>query len=367
MGADLATNDMTGGGNVVDGREGRRFDVGKLPAAVLAPLLARYASLGDDVLVGPGIGRDATAVRVGDRVLVAKTDPITFASRDAAAYLVDVNANDLVCLGARPRWLLVTALFPADVSEREVEEQFAGLAAACARQAIGLVGGHTEVSAAVDRAILVGMMLGETTEDRLVQPGRARPGDRLLVSKGIAIEGTALLATERESELVAALGPDIVRRARALLRDPGLSIAAEVEAMLPTGGITALHDPTEGGLVTGVRELAAASDCGATLWLDVVPILAETRAIADYFGIDPAGMLASGSALVAARPDTVGTLSAAAAEIGVEITEIGELRAASDGFLAVEGGAVRPLPEWSVDEVSRVLATPASVTASSPS
>jgi hydrogenase maturation factor len=96
---------------------------------------------------GRASGRDAAAIALGDRILVAKTDPITFATEHAATYLVDVNGNDLACLGARPRWLLVTALLPEGITAGEVEAQFAELAAVCAARNIALVGGHTEVSA----------------------------------------------------------------------------------------------------------------------------------------------------------------------------------------------------------------------------
>ncbi len=117
--------------------------LGKLPAPLLGRLVEAHRVTDPSVLVGPGIGRDAAAIAVGGTVLVAKTDPITFATRSAAAYLVDVNANDLACLGATPRWLLVTALLPAGTTAADVERQFAALAVACARRGVSLVGGHT--------------------------------------------------------------------------------------------------------------------------------------------------------------------------------------------------------------------------------
>ena len=170
--------------------------LGKLPGALLGRLLVAYGTDDPAVLVGPGIGRDAAAIAIGDAVLVAKTDPITFATTAAAAYLVDVNANDLACLGATPRWLLATALLPEGITASAVEAQFAELTEACARRAISLVGGHTEVTDAVGRTVLVGLLLGETTRDRLLHPGQAQPGDCLLLTKAIALEGTALLARE---------------------------------------------------------------------------------------------------------------------------------------------------------------------------
>jgi hydrogenase maturation factor len=341
---------------VTDGRQGERFGVGKLPSSFLARLLATYVPHDGGVIVGPGIGRDAAAIAFGDRILVAKTDPITFATDHAATYLVDVNGNDLACLGARPRWLLVTALLPEGVGAEEVESQFAELAAACAARSIALVGGHTEVTAGLDRTILVGMMLGDTSHDGLLLPGGARPGDRLLLTKGIALEGTALLARERAAELAAVLGEETVQRAQHLLMEPGISVVRDVDVLLPVGGVAALHDPTEGGLGMGVREMGSASNCGVLLFEDRLPILPETRAVAAAFGLDPLGMLASGALLVAARPDAVPALVAAADDACIPIADIGEVVPEAEGFVLVTADGRRPLPEWTTDEVSRALA-----------
>ncbi|MDP9371688.1 MAG: AIR synthase related protein, partial [Chloroflexota bacterium] len=184
--------------------------VGKLPGALLARLLARYATPDETLLVGPGIGRDAAAVALDDRgALVLKTDPITFATTagDIGWYLVNVNANDLACLGATPRWLLVTALLPEGrTTPAGVEAIFAGLREACAPLSITLAGGHTEITHGLDRPILVGMLLGEAPREAIVRPGAARAGDAVVLTKGIAVEGTALIAGERADEVAARHG-----------------------------------------------------------------------------------------------------------------------------------------------------------------
>src|SRR5262249_43662579 len=147
---------------------------------------------------------------------------------------------------------------------------------ACLLRGISLVGGHTEVTFGIGRPILVGVLLGEVERQRLLPPGGARAGDRLLLTKAIAIEGTALVARELGDRLRATLGPAIAERASSFLSDPGISVAAEAIALLDAGGVTALHDPTEGGLATGIRELALAAECGATIDRAAVPIMPET-------------------------------------------------------------------------------------------
>ena len=329
--------------------------VGKLAPDLLGHLLRAIGDEDQSLLVGPGVGRDAAAIRFGEVVLVVKTDPITFASHDAASYLVDINANDVACLGARPRWLLVTALLAPGTTEQQVEELFNALLIACERRGIRLVGGHTEITTGLDRTLLIGSLLGETTVERLLRPGGANIGDRLLLTKGLAIEGTALLAKELQRPLTRLIGEKWVEQAGHLLADPGISVVADAERLLTVGGVTALHDPTEGGLATGIRELAAASNCGALLEFRRIPILPETAAICDALAINPLGLLASGSLLVACQLDAVGPLIKASLAAGVSLTEIGELISADQGCLLRRGEVVCTLPEFPIDEANRVL------------
>lgn len=330
--------------------------VGKLPAALLARLIARNPITDPAVVVGPGIGRDAAAIELDDLTLVVKTDPITFATESAPRYLVNVNANDLACLGATPRWLLVTALLPeGKTTPAMVEALFAELQQACRERDIALVGGHTEITAGLDRVILVGFLLGVAKPGRLLRPGGAKPGDRLLLTKALAIEGTALLARERAEELTHALGATLVARAAHLLIEPGISVVRDAMALLDAGGITALHDPTEGGFATGVRELAVASGCGAVINQALVPILPETQAIAAYYGLNPLGMLASGSLLAAVAPEAVPAVEAACRDRGVPFAWVGKLTPAEWGFTLLQGEEQRELPVFTTDEVARAL------------
>jgi hydrogenase maturation factor len=332
--------------------------VGKLPSELLGRLIAGHRIDDPAVVIGPGIGRDAAAIEIGDTILVVKSDPITFATSAAARYLVDVNANDLACLGAKPRWMLVTALLPeGQTTEATVTALFHELQDACQQRDIALVGGHTEVTAGLDRIILSGQLLGVTTRDRLIQPGTAKPGHRLLLTKALAIEGTSLLAREKTNELTAALGSALVERAANLLSEPGISVLSDTEAILDAGGVTALHDPTEGGLAMGVRELAKASDCGAIINESLVPILPETRAIARHFGLDPLGMLASGSLLAVVAPESMGDVERACQKNSIQYAWIGKLTAAHRGIQLIRAGHEIEMPTYTCDEVTRALAS----------
>jgi len=327
---------------------------GKLPSWLLRKVLPG-SSRDPDILVGPGLGRDAAAVAVGDRVIVAKNDPITFASEGGATHLVEVNANDVACMGATPRWLLVTALLPHGVTPADVLNQFAELRETCRHRSIELIGGHTEIVSGLARPILVGMMLGDASPGELLKPGQAQPGDVLLITKGLAIEGTALLARERADELRGRIGDEFVRAAARLLDQPGISVVAEATIACRSGKVTALHDPTEGGLASAVRELATVSGAGVEIDAEAIPILPETHAVAEALGIDPLGMLASGSLLIATRAEGAPGVLRDIEAAGIPVSVIGRLTEDPTEASLISGRERRPLPEFAVDEVARVL------------
>lgn len=331
--------------------------VGKLPFEVLGSLLATLTPADDSVVVGPGLGRDAAVIDVSGTHLVIKNDPITFVSREAGVYLVNVNANDLACLGAEPKWLLVTALLPeGHTTLALVAEIFEQLRSTCAGLGISLIGGHTEITVGVTRPLLSGTLIGTAGPSGLLHPGGALQGDRLILARPAGIEGTALLALERADELRATLGDQAVKRAQHLLHDPGISILSIARTLLRSGVVTALHDPTEGGVATGVREIAAASECGAVLSRDLVPLLPETSAVAEYFAIDPLGMLSSGTLLAAVRPEHLDSTLELCRSDGIAAAAIGKLTSASSGFRLLEGNRASDLPIFLTDEVTRALA-----------
>ena len=343
-------------GNVMVDSRDDVLPVGKLPGELLARLITTYATTDPTVIVGPGVGGDAAAIDLGGATLVVKTDPITFATENAARYLVNVNANDLACLGATARWMMITALLPeGGTTEALVESYFRELRDACRERDIFLVGGHTEITRGLDRPILVGVLMGEVAASSVLRPGGARPGDQLLLTKALAIEGTALLARELGPRLSVALDSALMSRAANLLYDPGISVVLDATILLRAGGVTALHDPTEGGLATGVRELTLAAGCGATIDQDAIPILPETATIAAHLGIDPLGMLASGSLLAAADPAAVAPLISAGIAAGIPVTPIGVVTAQSGRLTIRAGSTDRELPVYVSDEVTRVL------------
>lgn len=333
------------------------FPSGKLPSEWLEVLLNRYVQGGDRVLVGAGIGLDAAAIAWGDRILLAKTDPVTFVAEDLGAYVVQVNANDIAVMGGIPRWFLCTLLLPEGQTTRNmVESLFRDIARACRRLGIAWCGGHTEITPGLDRPLAIGQMLGETSRDGLVTPRGACPGDLVILTKGIALEGTSILAREWEKEVEAAFSRRFVLRCRRLLRRPGISVVREARVAVAHGRVHAMHDPTEGGLATGLRELARASEVGMRIERDRIPVLPECQALCQYFGLDPLGVIASGALLLCVPPSDADRILGALAGEGIPANVIGEVTDRSGEVVLLERGEVRPFPRFERDEIARLWA-----------
>ena len=332
-----------------------RLPVGKLPAELLAGLLGKVR---DDprVLVGPKVGADAAVVDWGDRVLIATSDPVTFATDLIGWYAVQVNANDVACLGGTPRWFLATLLLPEESTEAQAREAFQQLLSACQEMDVALVGGHTEITYGLDRPIVMGTMLGDAPRERVVWPAGAQPGDVLLLTKGIALEGTSLLAREA-ADLLAQRGisAETLDRARRLLFTPGISVVRDAQAAFEVGGVHAMHDPTEGGLATGLLEMAQSAGVGLEVDASAVPLLSECREICDALGLDPLGLLASGSLLLAASASAAGDVQEALLGRGIRVAAIGLVTEASDGVRLRVDGELRDLPRFPRDELARFL------------
>ncbi len=277
-----------------------RIPVGKPPGAVLEQLFRQSALRDPRVIVGPKVGEDAAVIDNGSTYLIVSADPITFLAEDIGWYAVQVNANDLAVRGAQPAWFVMTVLLPeAQANQTMLADIFSQVSAACLAVGASVIGGHTEVTAGLDRPIVAGTMLGEVAKDRLVTTGGAQVGDAVLVSKGIAIEGTSILARSFPQALAArGLAADAIQAARSFVRSPGISVLAEAQAALNAAPIHSMHDPTEGGLATGLFELAVAAGVRLQIDREAVPVFPECAQCCEALGVDPWGLIASGALLL---------------------------------------------------------------------
>jgi len=332
------------------------FRVGKLNANLLDELVSSIKKKDPRVIVGPKVGEDAAVIDIGDKYLLSTTDPITFTSYKIGWYTVNVNANDIATMGGTPKWLLVSILLPENKTDSAlVKEIFSDIENAADELGIDICGGHTEITKGLDRPIVSGHMLGEVDKDKLVTNSHARVGDEIILTKGIAIEGMALLAREREKELSGKYGKMFVERVQAFLHNPGISVVAEAHLANQAADIRAMHDPTEGGLATGLYELTKASNTGVVIYEDKIHLLDETRILCSEYKLDPLGVIASGALLIVVGPDDRDAVLSKLVQNDIECSVIGKMTDKEDGLKIIADGKERELPFFEVDEIARVI------------
>ncbi len=332
---------------------------GKLPHHVLQRLLTRHAGGADRrLLVGAGVGEDAAVIDFGETCLVAKTDPITFATDRIGWYAVHVNANDIAAMGATPRWFLSTVIVPEALATEALFDDILGqIHQACESLGVTVAGGHSEISQGMDRPLVIGQMLGEVPRDRII-PG-LQPGDDVLLTKTLAIEATAIMARERADDLrQQGWSQAQLDRCAAYLTDPGISVVTDARVALAAGEIHALHDPTEGGVATGLLELATAADVGLEIFAEHLQVHDDSRRLCASFGLDPFGVISSGALLIGCPPGATAAITAALADAGINCTCIGKAHSADFGLhLRTAQGTLIDLPRFAVDEITRLFRT----------
>jgi hydrogenase maturation factor len=333
-----------------------QLPVGKLPAPLLRKFLGKANNKDAQVVVGPAVGEDAAAIRLNDPLIVAGTDPSTFATDLIGWYAVNVNANDVAAMGISPRWFLATVLLPERCRKTEAEAIFEQIHSACSSLAVTLVGGHTEITYGLKRPIVVGCMLGEAAEGAIISTSGARPGDDIVLTKGIAIEGTALLAREAEPTLISSgLGRDFIKRAAAYLFTPGISVLKEAMVAASQVKVHSMHDPTEGGLAGGFWEIAEAAKVGLLIEENKIPVLPECRDLCDRFGLNPLGLLASGSLIITLDSGEAVKLLRALDGSGITAEIVGKVVSAAEGCKIHNSGGTKRLPRFGRDELARFL------------
>jgi len=330
--------------------------VGKVPSDVLEKLLARAPVDDPRVLLGPGIGLDCAVVDAGENLLVFKSDPITFTTDEMGKYLVQINANDIATTGARPRWLLATLLLPESRTTAElVEDILEQIYAACRTLEISLIGGHSEITHGLDRPVIVGSLIGEVPRQQLVTPRGASPGDRVLLTKGVPIEATAILAREFPDRLSSRLEPEEMEQARNFLSEPGIGVLRDARLAVTAGRVTAMHDPTEGGLATALWELAQASE--RSLLIDPKKVLVPPLAarVMDVFGLDPLAAIASGALLLTVAVEDASDVRHALEAAGINCTDLGVVEEGPVGVWQETEGGREKLAYPEKDEIARVF------------
>ena len=332
-----------------------------MPPRVLDAVLERLARLpGPEAAragleLGPATGEDAAVADPGEaeRIVMA-ADPITFPTAEPGRHAVIVNANDVAATGGEPRWFLSSLLAPPGTGEARLRVLATEVASACREVGAVAAGGHTEITPAVSRIVVAGTMIGVAAAGRVKPSGGARAGDMLVITKGIAIEATAVVAAARAGEVTREFGPEFRTRCAGFVEDPGLSVVPEARVAAGVPEVHAMHDVTEGGVATALREMADLAGLGVTVVETEIPRFYESKRLLRHFGLDLLGAVGSGALLVAcAEPGVAGLLERLEAA-GQPGFVIGRFTRRSEGLRLRRGSVTRDLPIFERDELARL-------------
>jgi hydrogenase maturation factor len=302
------------------------------------------------LVLGPGIGRDTAVVRLEKKLVVLTADPVTGTTKHIGEHSVHINANDIAVTGAKPVWYVCTLLLPTGTSERTLARIMSGIDLASRGLGITVAGGHTEVTRGLERPLIAGFMIGEI-RGRVLSSANMRVGDWILMTKTAGIEGTAILASEYSGQ-IRRVKHETSRKAQSFVKQ--ISIVEEAMSISMISGVHALHDPTEGGVLNGLWEMAEASGLGIEVWADRIPVATETLKICSKLGLDPLKLMSSGCLLAAIAPNSVGTVIKALRNRGVRVSEVGRVTARTKGRFILRDGKMVDLVAVPQDELYRL-------------
>ncbi len=325
--------------------------IGKVPENVLKrSILKQIKTKRPEVLVGAGVGEDCAAIALGpDEVMVLSTDPITGTTRDIGRWAVMVSANDIASSGAEVMGMLVCAMLPPDITEQEIREVMEQIETSCEELQIQVVGGHTEITDAVTRPVLTITGIGKVKKDRLLATKGARPGQDVVVTKWVGLEGTSILAKEREEMLLKKFPRHLIDEAKSY--EQMMSVIPEA-AIAAKSNVSAMHDITEGGVFGALWEMAESAGVGLTIDLKKLPIKQATVEICNFFDINPYEMMSSGSMLMAA--DNGHDLVRELEKANIHGVVVGKVTDSNDRVV-VNGDETRFLEPPKTDELYKAL------------
>ena len=280
--------------------------IGKLSNEMLKNIvLDKLHTKRTEVVLKPDIGEDCCAIDFGENLCILSSDPVTGTDKQIGAIAVHICCNDIASSGAEPIGLMVTLLIPAFVTESQIQEVISQISDTADDLNIDIVGGHTEVTDAVNRIVISGTGIGKVSGKKLIASSGAREGDILIMTKTAGIEGTAILANDFETSLIRVFGIEMVEKAKGYIRN--ISVVKE-GTLSASYEVDAMHDATEGGILGAAWEIAEASGLGVDIYADKIPVSMETEKICGYFNISPLRLISSGSMLIACNNDVADQL-----------------------------------------------------------
>jgi len=296
---------------------------GKIPPKLLNDIVFKKLGINrKEIIVGPKAGIDGAVLKIGDKNLIVSMDPVSGAFQKIGWLAVNVNANDVATFGVEPSFMFSCILLPENADSKLIETISNQMHKAAKEVGIAIVGGHCESTIGLKKPIVVGCVLGVTDKKKYVTASGAKPGDNIILTKSAGIEGTAILATDKEKILREEIEFNTIKNAKKFYKE--ISIVKDALTAFQTGGVHAMHDPTEGGIIAGIHEIADASKVGVRIIKKKIPIRAETSSICKYFRIDPLQLISSGALLISASPKYTSEIIEKLEREGIQAKVIGK-------------------------------------------
>jgi hydrogenase maturation factor len=296
---------------------------GKIPIEILKEVV--FKNLGaerGEVIIGPAAGIDGAVLDVGNKNAIVSMDPITGAVERIGWEAININANDVATFGVEPAFFFSCLLLPENADSKIIETISTQMNNAAKVLNIAIVGGHCEATPGLTNPIVVGCAMGLTEKGKFITAAGAEAGDRLILTKSAGIEGIAILATDREEQLKKVFSPAILESAKRFSNQ--ISVVKDALTAYKTGGVHAMHDPTEGGVLNGIHEMADAASLGARVFVDKIMVEPETAKICRYFEIDPLQLISSGALLIAAGKEAANEIVDSLSQEHIYADVIGE-------------------------------------------
>lgn len=324
--------------------------IGKVSESVLKrSILKEVEAIRSEVLLGAAVGEDCAMLSLEeDEIFVLSTDPITGTTRDIGKLSVCVTLNDIASAGAEPIGVLLSVLLPPETTEEDIKAIMHGVSEECAGHKVQIIGGHTEVTGAVRQAIITVTGVGKVKKGKEITTSGAEPGDDIVVSKWIGLEGTSIIAKEKEEDLKKRFNTEYIKKAQEF--DRYLSVVEDAMTAVDAG-VHSMHDVTEGGIFGALWELGESSKVGMTVDLKDIPIRQETVEICNFYDINPYCLISSGCMLMAA-PDGE-RLVDALHDKGIYACIIGKINDSNDRVI-MNDGEKRFLTPPETDELYKI-------------
>lgn len=336
-------------------REGlTSLKVGKLDSDVLQEIvLDRIAYRRSEVKTRAGVGEDCAVIDFGAYDCVISTDPITAAVSEIGRLAIHISCNDIASNGIEPLGITLAVMLPVGTTASDVALIMEQAGEAAAAAGVEIIGGHTEVTPAVNQPVIVSTAFGRAVSGSCQSAEDMRSGDYVLLTKWAGLEGTGIIAEDYEEELSGVLTADELAEAKSLLNDVSVVKEGVAAGRIGTGG---MHDVTEGGILGAVWEMCHIAGLGVELWEEAVPVHDVTLKIAAHFDINPLRLISSGCMMIMAAPEKKEALLEAITGAGVPVCCIGQICAKEAGLTLVRcGGQREEITPPEPDELYKVV------------